>query len=142
MVCSAVSVIFIRCSARLCFLDAKFITQLNEATHTVDYKIMTFITGISNDPSKMHNGDDRRRTERKSSFIRVEITHPSIGTIIGSTQDISDGGASVKIENHPLPPLGTSVKVRFIKLSGAINKEPVDMNVVHHMRNTIGLMFA
>ncbi|MFT4609024.1 MAG: hypothetical protein ACJAUT_000230 [Cellvibrionaceae bacterium] len=124
------------------FLDAKFSNELNEATHTVDYKIMTFITGISNDPSRMHNGDDRRRTERKSSFIRVEITHPSIGTIIGSTRDISDGGASVKIENHPIPPLGTSVKVRFIKLSGAINKEPVDMNVMHHMRNTIGLMFA
>ena len=104
--------------------------------------MMTFITGISNDPSKMHNGDDRRRTERKSSFIRVEITHPSIGTIIGSTGDISDDGVSVKIENHPIPPLGTAVKVRFIKMSGAVNKEPVDMKVMHHMRNTVGLMFA
>jgi hypothetical protein len=103
---------------------------------------MTFITGISNDPSKMHNGGDRRRTERKSSFIRVEIMHPTIGTIIGSTHDMSDGGVSVKIENHPTPPLGTSVKVLFIKMSGAVNKEPVEMRVMYHMRNTIGLMFA
>jgi hypothetical protein len=103
---------------------------------------MTFITGISNDPSKLHKVDDRRSTERKSTFIRVEIMHPSIGTIIGSTRDISDGGASVKIENHPIPPLGTSVKVKFIKMSGTVNQEPVDMKVMHHMRNTIGLMFA
>jgi c-di-GMP-binding flagellar brake protein YcgR len=103
---------------------------------------MTFITGISNDPSKMHNSDDRRRSERKSSIIRVEIAHPSFGTIIGTTRDISDGGASVKIENQSIPPLGTSVNVRFIKMSGAVNKEPVNMKVMHHMRNTIGLMFA
>ncbi len=103
---------------------------------------MTFITGITNDPSRIHKLDDRRRSERKSTTIRVEIMHPSIGTIIGSTQDISDGGASVKIENHPIPPLGTEVKVRFVKMVGAINQEPVDMKVMHHQRNTIGLMFA
>lgn len=55
---------------------------------------------------------------------------------------MSDGGVSVKIENHPIPPLGTSVKVLFIKMSGAVNKEPVEMRVMYHMRNTIGLMFA
>jgi len=103
---------------------------------------MTFITGISNDPSRIHRVDDRRRSERKSTTIRVEITHPSFGTIIGSTQDISDGGASVKIENHPIPPMGTEVKVRFVKMVGAVNQEPIDMKVMYHQRNTIGLMFS
>ncbi|MFT6389778.1 MAG: c-di-GMP-binding flagellar brake protein YcgR [Cellvibrionaceae bacterium] len=103
---------------------------------------MTFITGISNDPSKMHRGDDRRRSVRKSASIRVEITHPTFGTIIGSTQDISDGGASVKIENHPIPPMGTEVTVRFIKMVGTVNQEPVSMKVMYLQRNTIGLMFA
>ena len=103
---------------------------------------MTFITGITNDPSRLHGGGDRRRSERKSTSIRVEIMHPSFGTIIGSTQDISDGGASVQIENYPCPPVGTEVKVRFTRVVGAINQEPVTMKVMHHQRNTIGLMFA
>ncbi len=103
---------------------------------------MTFITGITNDPSRVHMGSERRRSERKSTSIRVEIMHPSIGTIIGSTQDISDGGASVQIENHPIPPEGTEVKVRFVKMVGAVNEEPVNMKVMHVQRNTIGLMFA
>lgn len=101
---------------------------------------MTFITGITNDPSRVHM-NDRRNSERKSTSIRVEIVHPSIGTIIGSTQDISDGGASVKIENHPIPPVGTEVMVKFVKMVGAINQEPVAMKVMHQHKNTIGLMF-
>jgi c-di-GMP-binding flagellar brake protein YcgR len=86
--------------------------------------------------------DERRRFERKSTTIRVEITHPAFGTIVGFTQDISDGGASVIIENHPSPPVGTQVSVRFKKMVGAINEEPVNMKVVHHHRNAIGLMFS
>ncbi|MEO0442681.1 MAG: PilZ domain-containing protein [Pseudomonadota bacterium] len=103
---------------------------------------MTFITGITNDPSRVHMGSERRSSERKATSIRVEIMHPSIGAIIGSTQDISDGGASVQIENHPIPPVGTEVMVRFVKMVGAINEEPVKMKVMHHQRNMIGLMFA
>lgn len=103
---------------------------------------MAFITGITNDPSRVHMDGERRRSERKSTSIRVEITHPSIGSIIGSTQDISDGGALVKIDNYPLPPLGTEVMVRFIKMVGTVNEEPVKMKVMHQQRNTVGLMFS
>lgn len=84
---------------------------------------------------------DRRQFERSSASIRVEITHPGFGTIVGFTQDISDGGARVLIENQPRPPVGTSVMVRFHKMIGPINKEPVPMRVMHQLRNTIGLMF-
>lgn len=100
---------------------------------------MTFITGISNDHSQT---DDRRRFERKAAAIRVEITHPAIGTMIGSTQDISDGGASVELDSQTIPPVGTEVKVRFVKVAGAVNQEPVAMKVMYQHRNTIGLMFA
>lgn len=86
--------------------------------------------------------DDRRRFERKAASIRVEITHPGIGTMIGSTQDISDGGASVQLESQTIPPVGTEVNVRFIKVAGAVNQEPVKMRVMYQHRNTIGLMFA
>jgi c-di-GMP-binding flagellar brake protein YcgR len=86
--------------------------------------------------------DDRRRYERKVAAIRVEIQHPAIGTMIGSTQDISDGGASVQLESQSIPPVGTEVFVRFIKVAGAVNQEPVNMKVMYQHRNTIGLMFA
>ncbi len=86
--------------------------------------------------------DNRRRFERTSTSIRVEITHPAIGTIIGFTRDISDGGASVVVENYAIPPVGTKVQVTFKKAVGAINQEPVRMQVMHAHRNVIGLMFA
>ena len=57
-------------------------------------------------------------------------------------QDISDGGASVQLDGQTVPPLGTEVKVRFIKVAGAVNQEPVNMKVMYHQRRTIGLMFA
>lgn len=86
--------------------------------------------------------DDRRRFERRPTSIRVEMTHPAFGTIIGFAKDISDGGASVLIENQPVPPVGTVVDVLFRKVAGAINESPVKMKVMHQHRNLAGLMFA
>ena len=85
---------------------------------------------------------ERRRFERTSTAIRVEMHHPSFGAIVGFTQDISDGGASVIIENYQIPPVGTEVQVIFKKMVGAINEEPVKMEIRHHHRNVIGLMFC
>jgi len=86
--------------------------------------------------------DERRKYERKATSIRVEIIHPAFGSIIGFARDISDGGAQVTIENHPTPPVGTVVSVKFRKVMGPINEEPVAMRVMHTARNTVGLMFT
>lgn len=86
--------------------------------------------------------NERRRFERKSSAIRVEIMHPAIGKIIGSARDISDGGASVLIEHATVPPVGTVVEVCFKKMAGAINVDPVKMQIMHQDRNVVGLMFC
>ncbi len=85
---------------------------------------------------------ERRRHERTSSTIRVEMTHPTFGTIIGRTMDISDGGAQVVIDNHPIPPVGTVVNVIFKKIVGPVNAEPVPMKVMHSHRNMVGMMFV
>ncbi|MCP8898918.1 PilZ domain-containing protein [Gilvimarinus xylanilyticus] len=85
---------------------------------------------------------ERRQHERTSRSIRVEMTHPGIGTIVGFTTDISEGGAQVMLENQVLPPVGTVVQVLFRKVVGPINSEPVAMKVVRQFRNTIGLTFA
>lgn len=85
--------------------------------------------------------NDRRLYERTSATIRVEMTNPNFGVIVGFTQNISDGGALVEIENQPTPPVGTEVLVKFKKAAGPINLEAVRMRVVRQMRNTIGLSF-
>lgn len=85
--------------------------------------------------------EERRRFERKSSSIRVEMRHPSFGVIIGAATDISDGGARVTIENTVIPPVGTQVDVQFKKMVGHINNEPVAMKVMHSSKNALGLMF-
>lgn len=85
--------------------------------------------------------EERRRFERKSSSVRVEMTHPSFGVIVGAATDISDGGARVTIENAIVPPVGTEVKVRFKKMIGNINDEPVAMKVMHATKVGVGLMF-
>jgi len=85
--------------------------------------------------------EERRKYERTATSIRVEMHHPAFGTIIGFANDISDGGARVAIENHPTPPVGTVVQVRFKKMAGPINAEPVNMRVMHTRKNNIGLMF-
>jgi hypothetical protein len=86
--------------------------------------------------------EERRRYERTASAFRVEMTHPSFGTIVGFAMDISDGGAQVSIENHPSPPVGTVVNVVFRKNIGAVNQQPVPMKVMHSHRNLVGLMFV
>lgn len=86
--------------------------------------------------------DERRRFERKPTSIRVEMTHPAFGTVIGFARDISDGGASVLIDNYPIPPIGTQVDVRFKKIVGTVNEEPIRMEVMYQSRNVVGLMFA
>jgi hypothetical protein len=85
---------------------------------------------------------ERRLFERTTTSVRVEMTNPSFGTIVGFAKDISDGGAQVQIENQICPPLGTEVMVRFKKSVGPINNEPVKMKVMHQFRNTVGLMFV
>jgi PilZ domain len=85
--------------------------------------------------------NERRVFERTSTSVRVEMSHPSFGTIIGFAKDISDGGAQVQLENQLCPPVGTEVMVRFKKAIGSINNEPVRMRIVHQLRNNIGLMF-
>ncbi len=84
---------------------------------------------------------ERRQYERTTTSFRVEMTHPSFGTIVGFARDISDGGAQVLIENQVCPPIGTEVMVKFRKTIGAINHDAVPMKVMHQVRNTVGLMF-
>lgn len=85
--------------------------------------------------------EERRRFVRTSAVIKVELTNPAFGTLVGTTRDISDGGAQVQVDNEMIPPIGTEVSVVFRKAAGAVNAEPVAMKVMHAHKNVLGLMF-
>jgi c-di-GMP-binding flagellar brake protein YcgR len=86
--------------------------------------------------------EERRRFSRTSADIRVELSHPSFGTLIGVTRDISDGGAQVVLDSSQSPPVGTVVQVLFKRVVGVLNADPVAMKVVHSHKNVLGLMFV
>lgn len=86
--------------------------------------------------------NEQRQYIRISSSAIVEISHPSFGMIELKAKDLSDGGIFVFLGNHIAPPTGTVVKARIKRHSGAINDEPVDMQVIHHQSGGMGLKFV
>lgn len=85
---------------------------------------------------------EQRRYIRTSSEALVEISHPSIGKMELKAKDLSEGGVFVHLGNHIAPPIGTVVKARIKRHTGAINTDPVDMQVVHHQGGGMGLKFV
>lgn len=85
---------------------------------------------------------EQRRYRRAGSDVLVEISHPSFGTISLKARDLSEGGVFVHLGNHIATPVGTVVKARIKRHTGAINAEPIDMQVVHHQGGGMGLKFV
>lgn len=86
---------------------------------------------------------NRRQYMRTASDAVVEITHPTIGVLTVRAKDLSDGGISVDMSNHVVPPLGTEFSVIIKRHTGAINAEPVKMKVMHaESEGLVGLMFV
>lgn len=84
---------------------------------------------------------EQRRHPRTASSALVELHHPSFGMIEVKARDLSEGGVFVLMGRHPLPPVGTLLRVRIKRYTGVINEEPVLMSVVHHQPGGLGLAF-
>ena len=85
---------------------------------------------------------EQRLHSRASSAALVELFHPALGHIEVKARDLSDGGIFVLMGNHIAPPIGTLLRVRIKRFTGAINQEPVAMRVVHHQSGGVGLAFV
>lgn len=86
---------------------------------------------------------NRRQYMRTASDAVVEIKHPTIGAMTVKAKDLSDGGISIDMGSHVIPPLGTEFSVIIKRHTGAINAEPVKMKVMHTEANgLVGLMFV
>ena len=84
-------------------------------------------------------GSNQRRHQRTSLRVKVKIWHDSIGEVVVSTRDISDGGLFLLTENVPTPPVGTVLKGQ---VQGLMADAPiVTMEVVRIEAGGIGLKF-
>jgi len=86
--------------------------------------------------------ENRRKYIRTQADIMVQMTHPSLGTMNVKAKDLSEGGIAVEMGIHPAPPPGTELDVIIKRHTGALNREPVKMVVVHVSKQTVGLKFS
>lgn len=79
---------------------------------------------------------------RTSSDAQVLMSHPGFGTINVKARDVSDGGISVVMGSNVSPPVGTIVNVIIKRHTGALNAEPIPMEVMHiQPGGIVGLSF-
>lgn len=86
--------------------------------------------------------DNRRKFVRSQADVMVTMTHPSLGTLNVKAKDLSEGGIAVDMGIHPAPPPGTELDVIIKRHTGALNHEPVKMQVVHVNKQSVGLKFV
>jgi hypothetical protein len=84
---------------------------------------------------------EQRKYSRSTSQASVEISHPSFGMLELKAKDLSEGGLFVFMGSHIGPPIGTVLQARIKRYSGYINKDPIDMQVMHYVSGGMGLMF-
>jgi c-di-GMP-binding flagellar brake protein YcgR len=82
---------------------------------------------------------DKRRHIRTAVHLKVNITHPSFGTVSAVTRDISNGGTFVVLENRYRPPVDSVVEVQV--LDSPQGAPVLRMRVVRHEEEGIGLEF-
>jgi len=71
---------------------------------------------------------------------RVRVIHPSFGEIMTRTVDISDGGASLSLDEWAPPGIGEKVKVQVQDLP--MEAPIVEMRIVHIGPESVGLEFT
>ena len=86
---------------------------------------------------------ENRAFMRTTSSAVVEMCHSSFGSMTVQAKDLSDGGISVDLRQHVVPPIGTQLDVIIRRHSGIINIEPVKMEVRHiQPSGIVGLKFV
>jgi len=83
---------------------------------------------------------DKRNNIRTEVSLKVNITHPSFGTIAATTRDISNGGAFVVLEGRRKLPIGSIVEAQV--LDSPLGAPVLRMRVVRHEGEGIGLEFV
>lgn len=88
---------------------------------------------------KNNKGANQRRHQRTTLRCKFKIWHDSIGEMMVSTRDISDGGLFLIMDEANIPPIGTILRGQ---VQGLMDDAPiVVMEVVRVEAGGIGLRF-
>lgn len=83
---------------------------------------------------------DKRKHIRTPVSIKVRIWNETIGSVVLSTRDVSDGGVFLITEGAPIPPVGTVVEGQ---VQGPVEDLPVvKMEIVRVEPTGVGLRFV
>ena len=83
---------------------------------------------------------DNRKHERLPLSAKVKITHPTIGSVMVWTKDLSDGGVFLITKDVKLPPVGSVVEGQ---VQGSMENAPIiKMKIVRVDRDGVGLKFC
>ncbi len=84
--------------------------------------------------------NEKRKHRRIPISARVKITHPSIGSVIVTTRNLSDGGVFLVTKGLELPPLGSVLEGQ---VQDSMENPPiVKMKIVRIESDGIGVMFC
>jgi hypothetical protein len=84
--------------------------------------------------------NDKRQYARIPLSTRVKITHPSFGSVMVMTRNLSNGGVFLVTQGIALPPIGSI-------LEGQVQDSPdeapiVKMKIVREEAEGVGVMFC
>ena len=89
--------------------------------------------------SKNKSGDNRRKDLRTKIKAKVKFSHPSVGSVLLDSGDISDGGVFLFNGDITPPELGESVTVQMTGLP--VEAPIVGMKIVRFTSDGMGLQF-
>lgn len=84
--------------------------------------------------------NNKRAAVRTKLRADVKLSHPAVGDVDLHTGDISDSGAYILAEGHPMPDIGECVSVQ-VQGMGAGDAPLVKMRIVRIDNKGIGLEF-
>jgi hypothetical protein len=88
----------------------------------------------------MFTNNDKRQCSRIPLSTRVKITHPSFGSVVVMTRDLSNGGAFLVTQGIELPPIGSILEGQVQDLQ---EEAPiVKMKIVREEADGVGVKFC
>jgi len=83
---------------------------------------------------------NKRTVPRLVAHLRVEMTHPDLGTVVTNTKDLSEKGAFVFTRQECIPELNSRIHLKVLGLPGEATS-PVESEVVRVEDEGIGVRF-
>lgn len=85
-------------------------------------------------------GKNKRSVPRLNANLKVEMTHPDLGTVVTKTRDLSEKGAFVFTQEECIPQLNSRIHLKVLGLPGEATS-PVESEVVRVEDEGIGVRF-